>query len=63
MIKNPVNPDGFHPIAIRFVKIDEASTSIELKDIVENVSNDTDITKGYAPDITGLNEIIEMSEK
>jgi hypothetical protein len=63
MLKNPTNPEGFYPISIRFVKIDEASTSIELKDIVGNIVNDTDITKGYAPDITGLNEIVSFTEK
>ena len=62
ILKNPTNPDDLHPIAIRFVKLDEANMSIELKTIVENVASDTDIIKGYAPNITGLNEIIALSE-
>jgi hypothetical protein len=62
MLKNPADLSVF-PIAIRFVKIDETDTTIDLKNIVENVANDIDIVKGYSPDLTGLNEIIEFAEK
>ena len=62
ILKNPTNPDDLYPVAIRFVKLDEANNSIELKNIVDNITTDTDIVKGYAPNITGLNEIVALSE-
>jgi hypothetical protein len=62
MLKNPADL-SVHPIAVRFVKIDEANMSIELKRILKNVSSNTDTVKGYTPDVTGLNEIITFTEE
>ncbi|MDK2819750.1 MAG: hypothetical protein KFW07_02845, partial [Mycoplasmataceae bacterium] len=61
LLKNPADLAAI-PIAIRFVKIDTANTSIELKDIVENTANELN-TSGYAVDILSLREIVEINDK
>jgi hypothetical protein len=63
IVENPNNPSGYYPIAIRFVKVNEAD-KIELKNIIttDNVI-DLDNTKGYAIDISQLLKINVFTEK